>query len=360
MSWIKRNCTPLLMVIVSCFVGVALIEVTLRIVNLNNQWTKTREANILRNFKFNYDVSQLYQSDATHADYARNQYGLRDDCESPSEIDILTIGGSTTAQRYTPFTSTYQERLEQRLKDFNDSFGCVSNAGLDGHTTWGHLFSFEHWFPLIPGLKPKIILLYVGINDAGFQRTSSPNTGFDTQRTDGVKGFLKRLEITNALLPIYRILMQVSGYESFAFSRHTPRPYQEVDYTISKMNPKTEQLSTLNAEAFRSRMKQLLGEIRVLNSKPICVTQPHRFVIKNGDQTYGIPNVMGDGFSGIDYDYSIRKLNNVIYDLCGTNTIDLYNHQFFDSHFYDGIHTTPSGSIEIGDRLADFIISRFY
>ena len=107
-------------------------------------------------------------------------------------------------------------------------------------------------------------------------------------------------------------------------------------------------------------MKQLLEEIRVLNSKPICVTQPHRYILKNGDQTYGIPNVMGDGFSGIDYDYSIRKLNNVIYDLCGTNTIDLYNHQFSNSHFYDGIHTTPLGSIEIGDRLADFIISRFY
>ena len=126
------------------------------------------------------------------------------------------------------------------------------------------------------------------------------------------------------------------------------------------MNPKTERLSTENADAFRSRMILLLEEIRALNSIPICVTQPHRYVIKNVDQAYGIPNVLGYGFSGIDYDYSIRKLNNVIYDLCGTNTIDLYNHHFSNSHFYDGIHTTPSGSIEIGDRLADFIIPRFF
>ena len=205
MNWIKQLYVPLLIIFLSCFVGFAVVEVILRIVNSNDPWVQTREANILRNFQFSYDISQIYKSDTPSVDYHRNQYGLRDDCKAPSEIEILTIGGSTTAQRYTPFASTYQERLEERLKDFNDSFGCVSNAGIDGHTTWGHLFSFEHWFPLIPGLKPKIILLYVGINDAGFQRASSPNIGFDTQRTDGVKGFLKRLEITNALLPIYRI-----------------------------------------------------------------------------------------------------------------------------------------------------------
>mgnify|MGYP001268452723 CR=1 FL=1 len=109
MSWIKRNYGPLLVVFVSCLLGIALMELTLRIVNLNNQWAKTKEANILRNFKFNYDIRQVYQSDTTHADYARNQYGLRDDCESPTEIDILTVGGSTTDQRLVPFSSTYQK-----------------------------------------------------------------------------------------------------------------------------------------------------------------------------------------------------------------------------------------------------------
>ena len=125
MNWIKRNYAPLLIVVISSLVGIALMELTLRIVNLNNQWTKTREANILRNFKFNYDVSEFYQSDTNYAEYARNQYGLRDDCESPSEIEILTIGGSTTDQKYVSFTSTYQEILEEYLKDFDDSFGCI-------------------------------------------------------------------------------------------------------------------------------------------------------------------------------------------------------------------------------------------
>ena len=37
--------------------------------------------------------------------------------------------------------------------------------------------------------------------------------------------------------------------------------------------------------------------------------------------------------------------------------IDLYNHNFKEDHFYDGVHTTHLGSIEIGEQIAAFIIS---
>lgn len=359
MNWIKRNYAPLLIVVISSLVGIALMELTLRIVNLNNQWTKTREANILRNFKFNYDVSEFYQSDTNYAEYARNQYGLRDDCESPSEIEILTIGGSTTDQKYVSFTSTYQEILEEYLKDFDDSFGCVSNAGVDGHSTWGHLFSFEHWFPLIPGLNPKIIMLYIGVNDADFLRAFSPNK-FDTKRTDGLKSFLKRFEIVNGILPIYRVVRQKSGNASAAYGGHVPRQYTQANYTVRIPNEQTDILSEQNSLAFHSRMEALLEEIHSLGATPLCVTQPHRFVKEKDGVIWGVENVFGDGFSGIDYDHSIRKLNNVIFELCGENTVDLYNHKFSYSHFYDAVHTTATGSEEIGKIVAEFIIKNFY
>ena len=154
MNWIKRNYVPLLIVVASCIVGIALMEITLRIVSLNNNWTKTREANILRNHKVKIDISDLYQSDTNYAEYARNHYGLRDDCESPSEIDILTIGGSTTDQRHVSFTSTYQERMEEYMKDFDDSFGCVSNAVLMVAVRGGICFPSNTGFPLCRA-KPK-------------------------------------------------------------------------------------------------------------------------------------------------------------------------------------------------------------
>ena len=57
MNWIKRNYMPLLIVVASGIVGIALMEITLRIVSLNNNWTKTSEANILRNFKVKIFIS---------------------------------------------------------------------------------------------------------------------------------------------------------------------------------------------------------------------------------------------------------------------------------------------------------------
>jgi hypothetical protein len=356
MSSIKRIFLPILIVTLSCFIGIAAVELTLRSLNSNDPWERTREANILRNFKFSYDTSQLDGDGTGIVDYARNQYGLRDSCESPAEIEILTIGGSTTDQRYVSLNSTYQNIIEERMKMSSDTFGCVSNAGVDGHSTWGHLYSFENWFPLIPELNPKIILIYVGINDANFLRTSSPNIGFDTQRTDGFKGFLKRFEIVRTLLPIYRLLRQQLDNSSAAYAGHTPKPYTNDDYVVNLMNEQTELLANQNALAFRLRMENLLSEIHVLGATPLCVTQPHRFVKEIDGETQGIENVLGEGFSGIDYDYSLRKLNEVIFNLCGASTVDLYSYEFSDSHFYDGVHTTASGSEEIGMVIADFII----
>ena len=340
----------------SCFAGVSAVELALRVISSNGPWVQTREANILRNFQFSYDVSRLYESANPTVDYVRDQYGLRDSCESPAEIDILTIGGSTTDQRYVSLTSTYQNIIEKHMKTSLDTFGCVSNAGIDGHSTWGHLFSFEKWFPLIPELNPKIILLYVGINDADFRRTA-PKVGYDTGLTGkGIKEFLKRFEIIKALLPIYRLIRQQS--DNAAYANHAPKLYKDDDYTANMLNEQTEFLSNRNAAAFRLRMERLLSAIEEFGAKPLCVTQPHRYVKKIDGERRGLKNVLGEGFSGIDYDYSIRKLNEVVFDLCGLNTVDLYSHKFSDSHFYDGVHTTALGSIEIGNGISQFLIKK--
>jgi hypothetical protein len=360
MSWIKTKIILLSLVTFSCIFGIFIIEVGLRVFNFNDEWKVTKQANVLRNYQFSYDISNLYTSDITSVNYVRNEFGLRDSCASTQDIEILTIGGSTTDQRYVPFESTYQSILEQRIREVDSNFGCVTNAGVDGHSTWGHLFAFENWFPLIPSFKPKFVILYVGVNDADFNRTSSPNPFFDNNDAISFQRFLKRFEVVRAVLPIYQFLQQRDANSSAAYSGHAPKPYQENDYTVMNINNETERLAANNKAAFRLRMNAILDQIQNLEAIPICVTQPHRYVINKGGQLYGIPNVLGEGFSGIDYDFSLRELNSVMMELCGDLTVDLYNHNFSSNHFYDGIHTTDMGSEEIGETIADFFIAKFY
>ena len=60
MSSIKRIFFPALIVILSCFIGIALVELALRSLAKNDPWKRTKEANILRNVQFSYDIISFH------------------------------------------------------------------------------------------------------------------------------------------------------------------------------------------------------------------------------------------------------------------------------------------------------------
>ena len=356
MSLNKKTTIAISIVLVSTFSALLLLEILLRSFKKDDGWDVTREANIIRNFEFSYILNGLYPSNTQLVNYRRNEYGLRDDCTDPSEIKILTIGGSTTDQRYVAFNATYQKILQNRISAEIGQFGCVTNAGIDGHSTWGHIFAFKNWFPLIPNLEPDYVVFYIGVNDADFRRGKTPLVGFDV-RNAGIKIWLKKLEIVKQLLPLYRFIRQATLEKyNTPYAWHTPVKYIAEDYAVSDLNNSTLILTQENVMAFRSRFKQLLEYVQEMGAIPICVSQPHRYVRRFDDTVRGVENILGIGFSGVDYDYSLQSLNSVMSDLCEDLFLDLYNHEFSPEHFYDGVHTTDKGSIYIGELMGDFFI----
>ena len=352
MNWIKRTILSSFIIFISILVAVLFVEVFLQIIKERNGWELTRSINVKRNFEFEYPTVDPYDSSIGSVNYKRKEYGLRDNCSHPREIKILTIGGSTTDQRYVSQESTFQNILQNRLNSKIGPFGCVSNGGVDGHSSYGHIYSFERWFPLIPNLSPTYVILYVGINDADFRRAEAPNPGHDNMYTEGWKGWLKQFEIIFRLLPIYDYFQALQNPE-LVFATHKPTPYSDDDYTETEINKNTKELSEINASAFRSRYQKLLEQVKTINATPICVTQPHIFTKIIDGKKLGVSNVMNE-YNGLDFDYSLQLLNSQINDLCGSLTIDLYNYKFKKEHFYDGIHTTEPGSVVIGNYIADF------
>ncbi len=96
--------------------------------------------------------------------FTKDAFGLRGRATPQSDIDILVVGGSTTDQRKLNNHQTWDQMLEDRFKSAGRQVEIVS-AGIDGQSTFGHLWNFERWFPAIPNFRPKHILFYVGIND---------------------------------------------------------------------------------------------------------------------------------------------------------------------------------------------------
>ena len=327
MNWIKKHGLPLLVIFISVFSAVFILEMILRFMK-DDSWAVTLEANILRNFEFSYNVSVLYESESQTAHYVRDKYGLRDDCPSPKDIKILTIGESTTDQRYVSFESTYQKTLQERLRTAIGDFGCVTNARIDGHSTWGHIFSFEKWFPLIPDLSPSYVLLYVGINDVDFERTKNPNGGYDVRENHDIeRRWLEKFELFNRLRPLLNYLKtQLAVQAPYAY--HAPRFFTPDDYRVQALHEKTKELARANMWAFRGRFERLLTQVKGIGATPICVSQPHRYVRQLNGKLYGVEGVLGHGFSGLDYDYSLRELNRGMLELCGELFIRLVQREF--------------------------------
>ena len=360
MNAVKKTTLSFIIILLSSIFTVLMVEVGLQIYHKDNPWKILRQANILRDFQFTYNIGDLYNSDAKTVYLKTNQFGLRDDCNSTKDIKIITVGGSTTIQRFVAFEATYQKIMQDRIRAEIGAFGCISNAGVSGHSTFGHIFALEKWFPLIPDLKPDYVLLYVGVNDAPFmtigpKRAENINDNIDVF---SMKRWLMQFEIIQGLLPIYRFYK--SKYNNLAYAGDGSEQYVEENYIVKNLGKETPHLSQKNATLFRQRLQKIINLVGNMGAKPICISQPHLFTKNINGKLRGLP-ILGTGeisFSGLDYDYSIRQLNAVMAELCGDLYLDLYNQKFSTKHFYDGVHTTDKGSIYVGNLMADFFINK--
>ena len=86
-----------------------------------------------------------YNNQTYHFIYKRNYHGFRGENLDPSKIQAVIIGGSTADERYKPEEFTITENLNTLLQEKDYNFKII-NAGIEGQSTVGHIYNFEHWF----------------------------------------------------------------------------------------------------------------------------------------------------------------------------------------------------------------------
>ena len=98
----------------------------------------------------------------------RNSLGFRGKdppADFAEHLTVVTVGGSTTECFYLSDDRTWPARLEVMLAKTVPRV-WVNNAGLDGHSTHGHLHLLDQY---ITSLRPKVVLFLIGLNDIGNQ-----------------------------------------------------------------------------------------------------------------------------------------------------------------------------------------------
>ena len=304
---------------------------------------------------FLYDASDLYPTSEMVV-YKRDKYGLRGEYDSLSSIDILTLGGSTTDQRYITEGETWQDILSKNFRSEGKSVYVV-NAGVDGQSTYGHIKDFEWWFPNIPELKVKYFLFYVGLNDyyTSIEYDSALKVDDLTLERSPFKASIKE---KSALYYLYRTLRGIYRANIVYQLGHyyvDPKGYKWTDM------PRLQDHKTLMEKpllAYEKRLRILGEKVRSYNAIPIFVTSLSRRYKKDESRTIGVENTrqfLDKEINGVDSYYMMRLINLKTLEVCSQLDgicIDLGSElQFEDEDFYDFYHTTPKGSEKIGNYL---------
>lgn len=291
------------------------------------------------------DASSLYAGGGTHR-FRRDRWGFRGEVD-PTQVAIVTIGGSTTNQLYLPEDQTWQAVMERRLAELGRDGVVVANAGIDGQSTIGHLKAMENWLPHVPGLKPRFVIVYAGINDIHI-------TG---AWVDDLKqqSLFKIIRQQSAVLGL---IDRLTGLVAAKRARltHEPVDWAKAQWTEVPNKPdwRSDQTAS-HPESYRQRLTLLAERIHAMGAVPVFVTQPRGDYRVVGGKVQGL--AAADGLNGIDHYRLLAEMNRATLQVChdeGLLCLDLAREVVFEpGDFYDRLHNTPQGAAKIGRWLAE-------
>ena len=319
-------------------------------------WLNSKQLNRLNLFKdtvFEFDISDLYADANPLIHYSRDTYGLRGAYGDPGDIDILTVGGSTTDQRYIRDGETWQDQLQTLLRQSGLSVD-IANAGVDGQSSYGHIKNFQWWFPYIPGLAPDYIIFYIGLNDfhkeAGdtYDRLLNADEAFSLE--EAIKDNSAVRHLIRTLRGAYEAIVEKEiGHEAVDFSTvEWTYDARQADYAFMQ----------IRLDEYAERLRILADLSRDFGAEPVFVSQPAWHYRFSADVLLGNSRVrLYDDYeyNGVDFYYMMRRLDRVTAAVAEEKKmlyLDLASISgWVESDYYDFVHMTPQGV----EKIARFL-----
>ena len=300
--------------------------------------------------RFQFDTSALYGPAPGMITYSRDQYGLRGNYGDLKDVEILTIGGSTTEQRYIDDAVTWQELASAELTRRGKP-NAVVNAGVDGQSTVGHLFDFDHWFPLLPELRPKVIVFYVGANDVLRHETR--------QQYDGSLDAAS-WRVRSATFQLFRTIRDNRRARTAHVMHGRMREVAQLQFTTqgTLSGPEQGRLAGELTELFMSNVRKLRQRAQAMGAMPIFMTQTAFGWNADHSTPRGVVEtvrILDLTVNFADVAFFHQHLNRALMASClqeQTPCFDVANEVHFEAaDYYDYLHNTPQGVAKIGAYL---------
>lgn len=345
-------------VLFGLLVALVLCEIVLRIYNPFSNFTKQGKLVLPANQQTVFDNRWIKQLDAKIS-YSRNALGFRGPMpgDSIQKLNsIITIGGSTTECRFLSDSTTWPFLLGEQLKDSIPDL-WVNNAGIDGHSTFGHLLLLKEY---IRKLKPKYVLLLTGVNDVETEKPESFDVANDNRLQYGsAKQFAKSLLQKTAIgATFYQFYAIRSAYKKGLIHKEVDfKQLRDTTYIPAYI---TETIANQKkyVTGYQARLQEIINICKASNIHPILLTQPSlygSFV----DSATGIQmdlkfHATNPGKNNLLQEQVLEEYNNVVRSFSNQATIvDLAKLMPKNTiYYYDFIHFNKQGAAKVADILS--------
>ena len=203
--------------------------------------------------------------------FSTNSIGFRGP-EPPRDFDrtltVLAVGGSTTECLFLSQGRSWPEMAGQFLEPAFAPF-WMNNAGLDGHSTYGHLFLLDQ---IVGPMRPKVALFLIGINDVGRERATGREMA-----TPGSKAPLSIRLARHSAMIAAAINLRRQGE-----ARERNLGHAQIDIpSLPKIGPDPDLAASLlpahreqYVPAYKERVEAIVRTSREHGIEPVLMTQP--------------------------------------------------------------------------------------
>jgi hypothetical protein len=339
---LKRILKNLLALGIGLFVALLLAEVILHFYNPFSQRVKGNEIVLPAKQVYSFSNVNIRGLDK-EIRHSKNSLGFRGP-ELPAAFSgkrIFCVGGSTTECFYMndgdDWPAVFAAEIAKKVP--GQTF-WVNNAGLDGHSTRGHIVLLRDH---IQKLKPDYLVFLVGCNDLA---TGDFNYMEQNNMVKNMR-FLQKFELFNLYLQFR--LSRAASKRGLGHSEVNVQKWPEAD----TLNWQNEMVNDDVLKAYTLRLQLLAQLCKMCGAKPVFVTQPCMFanaVDSSGGRYLG--NLLYRQQSGLHYLHRLNMMNDALRTFCakgGYPCIDAAKQlPAGAANYYDFFHYTKTGSAAMG------------
>ena len=356
----------LFLLLFGCVLGFFATEILLRIYNPFEFRVKSNKINLPAYFNYNIVIKDQTVLD-NFVVHTKNSLGFRGE-EAPKTFEdyltIIAVGGSTTECFLIADGQDWPAILGEKLKKLFNLI-WINNAGLDGHSTFGHNVLMQDY---IVKIKPKVVLFLVGINDLWIQGITSPTIG-DRRLKSGLELDLSSIKTFLKTAGNYSEVFALA-YNLYRYSKKIHSPYTNIqDAFLEKAEtidiPKNQELEVVSKrlksfnekykKGYSLRLMKLIKISKENGIQPVLITQPALYGDATDDVTkkYLGSIKLGNEENGNIAWESLEFFNDVTRSIGLEQkvlVIDLAHEMPKSSrYFYDFIHYNNEGSKKVGE-----------